>query len=131
MAGIIRRSSSALAALLARCRYWLALVVWQGVTLMLYMLSIRAILAHPSWPGLSRPSTTSLTASAEDVDARPKAGHDGREGGGANDQLWLLLALAFPAVFVNLGQAHNGFLTAALIGAALVSSNAGRRSPAC
>ena len=31
----------------------------------------------------------------------------------------LLLALAFPAVFVNLGQAHNGFLTAALIGAAL------------
>jgi hypothetical protein len=32
---------------------------------------------------------------------------------------WLLLALAFPAVFINLGQAHNGFLTAALIGAAL------------
>ena len=34
--------------------------------------------------------------------------------------MWLLLALAFPAVFINLGQAHNGFLTAALIGAALV-----------
>jgi alpha-1,2-mannosyltransferase len=33
--------------------------------------------------------------------------------------LWLLLALAFPAVFINLGQAHNGFLTAALMGAAL------------
>jgi len=33
--------------------------------------------------------------------------------------MWLLLALAFPAVFINLGQAHNGFLTAALIGAAL------------
>jgi len=34
--------------------------------------------------------------------------------------LWLLLALAYPAVFVNLGHGHNGFLTAALIGFALV-----------
>ena len=33
--------------------------------------------------------------------------------------MWLLLALAYPAVFINLGQGHNGFLTAALIGAAL------------
>lgn len=32
----------------------------------------------------------------------------------------LLLALAFPAVFVNLGHGHNGFLTAALIGFALL-----------
>jgi alpha-1,2-mannosyltransferase len=36
------------------------------------------------------------------------------------DWLPLLLALAFPAVFINLGQAHNGFLTAALMGAALM-----------
>jgi hypothetical protein len=34
--------------------------------------------------------------------------------------MWLLLALAFPAVFVNLGHGHNGFLTAALLGFALV-----------
>jgi alpha-1,2-mannosyltransferase len=34
--------------------------------------------------------------------------------------LWLLLALAFPAVFINLGHGHNGFLTAALFGVALV-----------
>jgi alpha-1,2-mannosyltransferase len=34
-------------------------------------------------------------------------------------QKWLLLALAFPAVLVNLSQAHNGFLTAALFGAGL------------
>jgi hypothetical protein len=34
--------------------------------------------------------------------------------------LWLLLALAYPAVFVNLGHGHNGFLTAALLGGALV-----------
>ena len=35
--------------------------------------------------------------------------------------MWLLLAVAFPAVFVNLGHGHNGFLTAALFGAALVT----------
>jgi alpha-1,2-mannosyltransferase len=33
---------------------------------------------------------------------------------------WVLLALAFPAVFVNLGHGHNGFLTAALMAAALI-----------
>jgi alpha-1,2-mannosyltransferase len=33
---------------------------------------------------------------------------------------WLLLALAFPAVFVNVGHGQNGFLTAALLGAALM-----------
>jgi len=43
--------------------------------------------------------------------------------------LWLLAALAFPAVFVNIGHGHNGFLTAALIGTALVCSTAGRWSP--
>ncbi len=40
--------------------------------------------------------------------------------------MWLLLALAFPAVFINLGQAHNGFLTAALIGGHLCCSSAAR-----
>jgi len=34
--------------------------------------------------------------------------------------LWLLLAIAYPAVFINLGHGHNGFLTAALMGFALV-----------
>jgi hypothetical protein len=33
--------------------------------------------------------------------------------------LWLLLAAAYPAVFVNFGHGHNGFLTAALLGGAL------------
>src|ERR1035441_9686259 len=54
---------------------------------------------------------------------RMEAGHDGGESGCARNLSWLLLllllALAFPAVFINLGQAHNGFLTVALIGAAL------------
>src|SRR5450631_170399 len=76
-----------LAGLLATMPYWLALIAWQGVTLLLYFLAMRAIVSP-------HPEVTS-------------------------DHLWLLLALAFPAVFINLGQAHNGFLTAALLGAAL------------
>src|SRR4051794_23512652 len=35
-------------------------------------------------------------------------------------RLWLLLSAAFPAVFINLGHGQNGFLTAALLAAALV-----------
>jgi len=77
-----------LAALLATMPYWLALIVWQGATLVLYLLAMRAIVSPHS-----------------DI---------------KNGRLWLLLALAFPAVFINLGQAHNGFLTAALFGAALM-----------
>ena len=37
-----------------------------------------------------------------------------------NGSLYLLLALAFPAVLINLGHGHNGFLTAALITSALM-----------
>ena len=96
----------ALAAALALMPYQLALIVWQGVTLALYLLAIRMI-AHSSWPGLSRPSTSSAVESLRDV-----AGHEG---------LGLLLALAYPAVFVNLGHGHNGFLTAALMAFALVT----------
>jgi hypothetical protein len=99
------------AAALALLPYQLALVVWQAVTLLFYLLAIRAIVGSASWPGLTRPSTSYLPA-PEGVDARDRPGHDG--------VLWLLLALAFPAVFVNLGHGHNGFLTAALIGLALV-----------
>jgi hypothetical protein len=39
---------------------------------------------------------------------------------GAN-HLWLLLAVASPVVFINLGHGQNGFLTAALFAAALVT----------
>jgi alpha-1,2-mannosyltransferase len=37
------------------------------------------------------------------------------------DRLWLLLALAFPVVLINLGHGQNGFLTAGLFGFALVT----------
>ena len=113
------------AATLALLPYPLALVVWQAVTLLLYLLAIRAIVGSASWPGKSREATSSRPKSRpstpclpapEGVDDRERPGHDG--------VLWLLLALAFPAVFVNLGHGHNGFLTAALFGFALVSLDA-------
>src|SRR5580692_165127 len=80
------------AAALAWMPYGLALFVWQAITLGLYLLAIRAI----------------LKAFAP-------------EGGASADPLWLLLALAFPAVLINVGHGHNGFLTAALLGGGLVS----------
>jgi hypothetical protein len=39
--------------------------------------------------------------------------------GEVKNYFWLLLALAFPAVLVNLGHGHNGFLSAGLIGGGL------------
>jgi hypothetical protein len=84
-----------IAGALALLPYPLALVAWQGVTLAFYLFSMRAILI-----------------------ATPSSAWDG-----GKDKIWLLLALAFPAVFVNLGHGHNGFLTAALVGSALVALN--------
>jgi alpha-1,2-mannosyltransferase len=81
------------AAALAWMPYGLALFVWQAITLGLYLLAIRAILRAFAPQG-------GATSSA--------------------DPLWLLLALAFPAVLINVGHGHNGFLTAALLGGGLV-----------
>jgi alpha-1,2-mannosyltransferase len=79
------------AAPLALMPYGLALFVWQAVTLLLYLLALRAILKTFA-----------------------------PEGEAGATSLWLLLALAFPAVLINVGHGHNGFLTAALIGGGLV-----------
>ena len=89
------------AAGLALMPYKLALLVWQGATLALYLAALRSIVLRPQadLPAGSSPAATAGTA----------------------DPLWLVLALAYPAVFINLGHGHNGFLTAALIGAALVN----------
>jgi len=84
------------AALLALIPYALSLAAWQGATLLLYLGMLQSILrAVPAAAG----AWSNLVA---------------------RDRLWLLLALAFPAVFVNVGHGHNGFLTAALLGGALV-----------
>jgi len=83
-----------LAAALARLPYIWALALWQVVSLALYLLAMAAVLR-----------TASAQTSARIGENCP----------------WLLLALAFPAVFVNLGHGQNGMLTAALIAGALVS----------
>jgi hypothetical protein len=74
---------------LAHLPYIPALIVWQLATLALYLGAIALILRKSAAPQLCWNRT------------------------------WLLLALAFPAVFVNLTHGHNGFLTAALVAGAL------------
>ena len=76
---------------LASVRYGAALAIWQASTLALYLLTIWAI----------------VSISPARIARR-------------GDYLWLLLALAYPAVLINLGHGQNGFLTAALLGGALV-----------
>jgi alpha-1,2-mannosyltransferase len=90
--------------------YVLALAVWQGATLVLYLLALRMIVTDA--PHIDAPHRDAKHDAPRDAPARAS--------GRPADPLWLLLALAFPAVFINLGHGHNGFLTAALIGAALV-----------
>ena len=80
-----------IAAPLALLPYPAALIIWQVATLAFYVCVIGAIL---------QPIRRS----------RPDLGY-----------LWVLLALAFPAVFINLGHGQNGLLTAALLGAALLT----------
>ncbi len=112
------------AGLLALMPYLLALAVWQGVTLGLYLLSIRAVLIaflpSPLWGG-SRAEGARGGVSGGAISPPPgelRSSTSPLQGEVKKD--FLLLALAYPAVFVNLAHGHNGFLTAALMGAALV-----------
>src|SRR3954453_2785052 len=61
----------AVAAALALMPYQFALIVWQGVTLVLYLFAISRIV-HSSWPDLFRPSTSSLPAYEQVVDGAGK-----------------------------------------------------------
>ncbi len=114
-----------LAALLAAMPYPLALALWQGVTLILYLLAIRAILSsHLPLKGGGRSRSDRAGVFSEAAEGSPpdalRAPTSPLQGEVKRDSLWLLLALAYPAVFINLGHGHNGFLTAALIAAALL-----------
>jgi alpha-1,2-mannosyltransferase len=80
-----------IAGALAKLPYGLALAVWQASTLALYLLMMWGIVSAPS------------------LRMAERGGH-----------LLLLLALAYPAVLINIGHGQNGFLTAALLGGALV-----------
>jgi hypothetical protein len=86
-----------IAGALAAVPYTLSLAVWQASTFLLYLGMVWIILR-------------SVAAQSDAVRNLQ-----------AHDPSWLLLAVAFPAVFVNIGHGHNGFLTAALIGTALVT----------
>jgi hypothetical protein len=116
----------ALAAALALMPYQVAFIVWQGVTLGLYLLSIHSIVRFgssapsPLWgEGRGEGVANSRSTAAPHPAGIPPP--DLSPPGRGEQNLWLLLALAYPAVFVNLGHGHNGFLTAALIGFALVN----------
>src|SRR5579864_540754 len=127
------------AAALAWMPYGLALFVWQAITLGLYLLAIRAILSSfrgaPTGPARSGRPDDRLRANSESIVTGvsgqapnsslwrrwlwiPALARDARSAGMTAD--WLLLALAFPAVLINVGHGHNGFLTAALLGGGLV-----------
>jgi alpha-1,2-mannosyltransferase len=104
---------------LARLPYGLALFIWQAVTLGLYLFMIRALLmSFRGAPG-ARPTEQAPPAGAwTRWVAIAGPGGDVRTDAMTAD--WLLLALAFPAVLINIGHGQNGFLTAALFGGALV-----------
>jgi alpha-1,2-mannosyltransferase len=112
------------AAALAWMPYGLALFVWQAVTLGLYLFAIRGILASFRGPRSGSPESI-LT---EQYGQAPRTSFwqrwlwipDSRFAASGMTADWLLLALAFPAVLINVGHGHNGFLTAALIGGGLV-----------
>src|SRR3984957_13263724 len=113
-----------IAAALALLPYGAALATWQAITLGLYLLATRAIL-ELSFRGPRSGSPESITAdirgSAPDTALRVRWLWipDSRFAASGMTYDWLLLALAFPAVLVNLGHGQNGFLTAALLGGAL------------
>ena len=113
------------AAALAWLPYGLALAVWQAVTLGLYLLVIRAIVAT-SFRGPRSGSPESIATETQERTPRPRLRKswlwipDSRSAASGMTVEWLLLALAFPAVLLNVGQGQNGFLTAALLGGALV-----------
>ena len=127
-----------IAAALALLPYGLALLVWQGATLALYLLVMRAVLRFipplqgegrtaeggPGWGQVqnSAPETPTRRAPLTDPGSSPGQALPLSGGGigGHPGPLWLLLALAYPAVFINLAHGHNGFLTAALLGGGLV-----------
>ena len=113
------------AAALAWMRYGLALFVWQAITLGLYLLAIRTSLSSSS-RGARRASPESITTGLQGQAPSTSLWRrwlwipDSRYAASGMTADWLVLALAFPAVLINVGHGHNGFLTAALLGGGLV-----------
>jgi alpha-1,2-mannosyltransferase len=111
-----------IAAALALLPYLSALALWQGTTLVLYLLAMRSILFSPS-PLHGGPRAENARGAGGHNPPYPATTPPISPANGevkSSNHLWLLLAVSFPAVFVNLGHGHNGFLTAALMGFALL-----------
>jgi alpha-1,2-mannosyltransferase len=112
------------AAALAWMPYGLALFVWQAITLGLYLLAIRAIFSSFRVARSANPEsiTTAPQGQAPNTSFQRRWLWipDSRYAASGMTADWLLLALAFPAVLINVGHGHNGFLTAALLGGGLV-----------
>src|ERR1700742_4632653 len=95
----------AVAAAFALMPYQLALIVWQGVTLALYLFAIRAIVLLGALPSPLRGG--SARSAGVDVVARDVSNrttptpHPSPQGGGVLTSLWLILAPASSPVFVN------------------------------
>ena len=108
------------AAALALLPYQLALIVWQTMTLALYLWAIQAIVSHLIPPPQGEGGRRSRPGGGAEFVAKTPPGSLRSPPSPCRGGMTVLLALAFPAVFVNLGHGHNGFLTAALFGLALV-----------
>ncbi len=113
-----------IAGALALMPYGLALAVWQAATLALYLFAIRAIVAA-SFParaaGARKPNRGNRrTIAASELWDAGIIDPDTRHAASGMTAMWLLLALGFPSVLINIGHGQNGFLTAALLGGALV-----------
>jgi hypothetical protein len=116
---------------LALLPYGFALLTWQAATLALYLAAMRAVLVFSPAGEARRQAGAPAQASSSaggSFTPTPPPPHHSPAGPLENNRLGLglglLLALAFPAVFVNLAHGHNGFLTAALLGGALVALDA-------
>lgn len=110
-----------LAALLATMPYLLSLFVWQITTLIAYLAVVGRIFGAITFPGQAERSEARAGVQTNiDSELDPGSRAARSPGERPDFKTWLLPAIAFPAVFVNIGHGHNGFLTAALIGGGLL-----------
>jgi alpha-1,2-mannosyltransferase len=116
-----------IAGAVAEMPYGIALAVWQASSLALYLFVIWAIVSplssSPFWGGSNGQRPFGVGGAEQKFDPAPPPPPAAAASSTWREQrhLWLLLALAFPAVLINIGHGQNGFLTAGLLGGALLA----------